>query len=220
MRIVSSAFGGTMTSIFWTLPRSIAISTFASRCPSVATIEIPLRSTSQSTPQSAGLVRSVDTAYVVFWTSSPMISGSIVKDVLLSCFGSFGKSSALRAFTTNLLFPHESVSFSPSVSSATSSPASDFTISAIFFAGAAIFPSSATVPLTLDVTDISRSVADMLKIPFSALMRTVERIGIVVLPGTTLDMAFILWLSSLRGTLTFTPPPPAVEWIRIDLMFR
>ena len=143
-----------------------------------------------------------------------MISGSIANDVLPSCFGSFGKSSALLAFMTNLLFPHESVSLSPSVSSATSSPASDFTISASFFAGTAIFPSSATVPLTLDVTEISRSVADMLKIPFSALISTVDRIGIVVLPGTTPDMAFILWLSSLRGTLTFTPPPPDVE--RID----
>ena len=205
---MASALGGTITSLFCAPARSSAISTFARRCPSVATIVIPLRSTSQSTPHRAGRVRSEETAYAVLWTSPPTTSGSIEKAALLSCFGSFGKSSAPRPFITNLLFPHVIVIFSPLHSSPTSSPASDLTISAIFFAGAATLPSEVTDASTLEVTEMSRSVAEMLNTPFSALMRTVDRIGMVVLPGTTLEIAFILWVSSPSGTLTFPPPPP------------
>ena len=170
---------------------------------------MPLRSTSQRTPQSAGRVRSVETAYAVFCTSSPTISGSMVKVVLLSCLGSFGKSSALRAFMTNLLLPQEIVSFSPSALEPHLFPGERFhDLGDLLRRRGDASPPRPRSPLTFDVTDMSRSVAEILNTPFSALMSTVERIGIVVFPGTTPDMAFILWVSSPRGTLTFTPPPP------------
>ncbi len=135
--------------------------------------------------------------------------------MLLSCFGIFGKSSALRPFTENLLLPHLIVSFSPSASRVTSSPERDFTISAIFFAGTAIVPVDSTLPDTFDVTDISRSVAENLIPASSALTSTIDRMGMVVLPGTTDDIAFIFFVSSPSGTWIFTPKPPDISFYYI-----
>ena len=179
----------------------------------MATIVSDAARTSHRMPISAGRVSSRDTAYAVSLIMSIKVSAGIARAAFSSGFFSAGKSFTFIVFSVRRDLPLVSVSWSPFCEIVTTPGRRLRTNGTNFTAGIATRPGSLTVAFVVEVViEMSRFVAESVRLSFVASTSTQLRMGRVVLLGTTAAMTSRAFCRSSCWISNFTIRPPRGVW--------